>query len=134
MRRTVPMVLLLGCGYSSQWSETVFEPPRDTEEVVAAVASLPECDALRERGGVIRWRPVVYCGSVQAVSGCAYPSSDPPVIELVYRPSAWDGPPQSPLVSALAHELCHVCGYVDGPDRETQADACAMRARNRAGR
>lgn len=134
MRAIATLLLLAACSTSGEWTETVFEPPLDTEEVVAAVGSLPECDAVRGRSGLIRWRPVVLCGTVQAVSGCAYPFLDPPVIELVYRPSAWDGPPQSPLVSALAHELCHVCGYVDGPDREAQADACAMRARHLAGR
>jgi hypothetical protein len=133
-----PALLLLlaaaGCDGTASWGEAVLEPPLDTEEVVAAVAALPECSAVRERGGLIHWRPLVFCGSAQPVSGCAYPGKDPPLIELTYRSSAWDGPPQSPLVSALAHELCHVCGYIDGPDREAQADACAMRARHLAGR
>lgn len=131
MRTPFLLLLLAGCG-NALWTEAEVEPPRDTDEVVAAVASLPECGALRDRGGIIRWRPLVYCGTAQPVSGCAYPYRDPPLIELVYRSSAWDGPPQSPTVSALAHELCHVCGYVDGPDREAQADACAMRARHMA--
>ena len=51
--------------------------------------------------------------------------------------NAWrgtNGTPQIPDgVSALAHALCHICGYTDGPDREAQADACAMRARARGG-
>jgi hypothetical protein len=73
-------------------------------------------------------------GSTAPVVGCAYPYQKPARVEVVYRGSAWEGTPQNPLVSTLAHELCHVCGYVDGPDAEEQADACAMRARNAAGR
>ncbi len=50
------------------------------------------------------------------------------------RADAWDGPPDKPRVSTLAHELCHICGYIDGPDREDQANACAMLARLAAGK
>jgi len=121
-------------GGAASWQQRIEEVPADADEVLAAVASLPECGALL-RGGIIRWRPVVHCGTVQPVSGCSYPAADPPLVEVVYRPSAWDGPSHKPLVSTLAHELCHVCGYTDGPDRgELQADACAMRARDAANR
>ena len=132
----VPLVatlLIAGCAESSGWTQVIEEVPLDADEVIAAVSSLPECEAVR-RGGRIKWKPVVYCGSVAAVSGCTYPTMDPPLVEIAYRASAWDGPALRPTVSTLAHELCHVCGYYGGPDGEAQADACAMRARAMAGK
>jgi hypothetical protein len=134
MNRHAILLLLAGCSGPIPWSESVVELPRHTDEVVNAVASLPECGGVRH-GGVIRWRARVTCnGSAAPVAGCAYPDRKPPLIEVVYQGSAWDGTPAMPEVSTLAHELCHVCGYVDGPDAEAQADACAMRARSASGR
>ena len=121
-------LLVAGCGKSHDWKQTIEELPLDADEVVAAVASLPECEAVR-RGGRIVWKPLVHCnGSPVPVSGCTYPTRDPPLVEIVYRTSAWDPPGPGSNIPTLAHELCHVCGYYGGPDGEAQADACALRA------
>lgn len=132
LRRLAPMILAVGCSSCSSepsraWSQRI-EFPADVESVVSAVQSLPECEAVR-RGGVIQWRArITDCGApVEFVGGCAFPFEDPPRVEVVLQGSAWDG--------KLAHELCHVCGYVEGPDRgQFEADACAMRARAAGGR
>lgn len=122
----------LACGGSGSsktaaWSQSI-DLPLHTEEVIQAVAALPECDAVRQ-GGNIHWTDAsLTCGSPQQAAGCSYPSN-PPQVFVVMRGDAWDGPPDKPLVSSLAHELCHVCGYTDGPDAEAQANSCAMRAR-----
>ncbi len=117
----------------SLWEQVVASPPTDTQQVIAAVEALPECGAVRS-GGVIHWRRDLTCGSPAPVSGCTYPWDDPPRIEIVYTPSAWDAE-GTPGISTLAHELCHVCGYVEGPDRgEAAANDCASRAQALAGR
>ena len=114
-----------GSPKTGAWSQSI-DLPRHAEEVIQAVAALPECDAVRQ-GGNIHWTDSsLTCGSVLPVSGCSY-SSNPPSVFVVMRGDAWDGPPNEP--SSLAHELCHMCGYTDGPDKEAQADSCAMRAR-----
>lgn len=123
-----------GCSGGLPWQQELDGLPLHADEVVAAVSSLPECSAALARGGRIVWKPVVTCGSPAAVSGCSYPDANPPLVEVEYRQSAWDGPPSRPEVSTLAHELCHLCGYTDGVDYQRQADACAMRARAVAGR
>lgn len=135
MNRLALLLLLAGCSSgAAPWSQSVVDLPYHADEVVKAVAALPECDAVRQ-GGVIHWRDsTLTCGGARTVSGCAHPFETPPRVDVVMRGDAWDGPPDKPEVSSLAHELCHVCGYVDGPDAEAQADSCAMRARLMAGR
>jgi hypothetical protein len=123
MRPIALLLVLAGCSSSDRWSQTVVEVPQYADEVVNAVAALPECGAVRA-GGEIRWRATVSCGSELFARGCSYPYREPILIEVVYAPNAWE----TPGVSTLAHELCHVCGYTDGPDAEAQASACAMRA------
>ena len=116
-----------GSAKTGAWSQSI-DLSRHAEEVIQAVAALPECDAVRQ-GGNIHWTDAsLTCGSFAQVSGCSYPSNSPQVF-VVMRGDAWDGPPKTPLVSSLAHELCHICGYTDGPDAEAQADSCAMRAK-----
>lgn len=139
MNRLALLLLLAGCSSgAAPWSQSMVDLPYHAEEVVKAVAALPECDAVRQ-GGIIHWRDsTLTCGGVQGVSGCAHPFQNPPLVEVVMRGDAWDGPPSKVdpkvTISSLAHELCHVCGYTDGPDAEAQADSCAMRARLMAGR
>ncbi|MBI5067640.1 MAG: hypothetical protein HZB56_05320 [Deltaproteobacteria bacterium] len=124
MRHLALAVALAGCAPSSQWSQAVVDLPLHASEVIDAVAAMPECEAVR-RGGVIRWRAFLTCGSPLPANGCAYPFERPPRVEVVYEPSALgvEGRP-----SRLAHELCHVCGYLI----EAEADACAFRATNAA--
>ncbi len=130
------VTLVAGCSSPAKgpWTERVVEPPGDTAEVVAAVASLPECGAALQRGGIIEWRAVITdcpqpgTPDFQPPWGCTHLDEDPVRIEVALRYSAWDPPPSGSNVSTLAHELCHVCGYVDGPDYQTQADGCALRA------
>lgn len=138
---TLAMVALAlpGCSGSGEWHQTVVSIPLDADEVVAAVASLPECREALSRGGVIRWQPLVRCnGTAAPVWGCSYPTKDPPEVDVTYRQSAWNGPPEKPDVSTLAHELCHVCGYTDqvgdSGTYEPMTDACALRARVAAGK
>jgi len=127
MRPIALLLLLAACSPSSDsppasdsWRETVVDLPSATKAVVDAVAALPECGAIQV-GGLIHWRATMFlCGGVPAL-GCSYPSAKPPLIEVAYSGSAWDG---KDGVSTLAHELCHVCGYTD----ETDASACALRA------
>lgn len=120
MRHLALVALLAGCASSDRWSQEVVELPLNASEVIDAVAAMPECEAVRG-GGVIHWRAALTCGSPLPVNGCAYPFERPPRVEVVYEPSALgaDGRP-----ARLAHELCHVCGYLD----EAEADACAFRA------
>jgi hypothetical protein len=130
MRSVVVLLLALaGCtspepgSPTDNWYQTVIEVPRNANEVVKAVAALPECSAVLA-GGEIRWRAALSCGSQPFARGCTYIGRKPVLIEVVYAPDAWEAPD----MSTLAHELCHVCGYTDGPDAEAQASACAMRA------
>jgi hypothetical protein len=128
MRSVALLLVLAGCSSydpstSDRWYQTVVGIPQYADEVVSAVAALPECEAVRA-GGEIRWRATVSCGSEPFARGCTYVGRKPLLIEVVYAPNAWE----TPDVSTLAHELCHVCGYTDGPDAEAQANACAMRA------
>jgi hypothetical protein len=127
MRPLALVLVLAACSPASEgWSEAVVELPYSTMEVVDAVARLPECAGVLD-GGVIHWRATSFlCGGVPAL-GCSFTSEKPPRIEAVYVQSAWDG---TDGVSTLAHELCHVCGYTD----ETDASACAVRAREVRGR
>ena len=112
------LALLLGCGSSETWSQR-YEPPQDTSEVISAVSSFIECDSVR-RGGIISWRPQSFECKGIASDGCATLES-PPRVDVVYRGSAWG--------TSLAHELCHVCGYLD----ENEAQGCAYRAWKAAG-
>lgn len=119
---------------SRRWTQATVDLPAHATEVVEAVASLPECVAVRQ-GGVIHWRSAVSCGTLIPSVACAYPFERPRRIEIVMRGDAWQGTPAAPEVSTLAHELCHICGYINGPDRgEAKASACAIRAAKRAGR
>jgi hypothetical protein len=138
MRYLATLLALVCCSCSSHWSQKVEGLPLHAEEVVEAVASLPECGVLR-KGGEVHWRASISCGQqgpVQVpISGCAHPDDDPPYVEVTMRVDAWEGTPDHPEIPTLAHELCHICGYTDGPDKgEKQADACAMRAKKAAGR
>lgn len=127
-----------GCSPSApaslRWTQTTAELPAHAAEVVEAVAALPECRSVRA-GGVIHWRNSVFCGTLVPSTACAYPFERPRRIEIVLRADAWAGTLAAPEVSTLAHELCHVCGYIEGPDRgEAAASACALRAARLAGR
>ena len=90
--------------------------------VIDAVASLPECSALRQGGSItwtIKWILDCRPGAGPA-KGCTW-LGPPPRIELLYG-AAWVIPGE---ISTLAHELCHACGYTE----EFEADACSERAR-----
>jgi hypothetical protein len=123
MRWLTLLVMLAGCSSSTSegWGQAVVEFPTGTGEVVEAVAALPECDRIRE-GGMIHWRLGLFTCRDRPAEGCSYPFERPPLVEVVLSGSAWSGVDG---VSTLAHELCHVCGYLV----EAEANACAMRAR-----
>jgi len=108
---------MAGCPESLvAWDWTV-DLPTGVAEVIAAVADLSECSGVRS-GGIINWHAGDFLcvpNSAPAM-GCAWPNAKPVVVEVAYRARAKD--------SALAHELCHVCGYTD----EATTQACAIRA------
>jgi hypothetical protein len=124
---TAPALAALGalafsCSSGSSGWEQQFEPPRDADLVIETVASFPECEAVRE-AGVIQWRPGPFqCSKVLLADGCAWPTRFQKVVEVNISKgqngSAWD--------TSLAHELCHLCGYLN----EAEASACALRARD----
>jgi hypothetical protein len=118
------LVLLLaaaGCAPGQQWKQELALPD-GALEVMDAAASLPECDGLREGGDII-WHAQEFPCLPRALlaCGCTYVQARPR-IEVTYRGAVED--------SALPHELCHACGYVD----ELETDACAYRLRRLAGR
>ncbi len=121
--RTAPVLLAAACSSSGPgaWTQTV-QLPLDVQEVIDAVSALPECPQIATMDGVIHWVPVEFMCRDTYAAGCSYPDEQPPRIVLVANRSAWD--------TSLAHELCHLCGYMGGPDLgETEAEACAYRAR-----
>jgi hypothetical protein len=91
--------------------------PVGVAEVIDAVSVMPDCASVGS-GGVINWHSGdFFCVPNGAPAmGCAWLGTRPVIVDVAYRSHARD--------SALAHELCHVCGYRD----EVAAEACAVRA------
>ena len=104
-----------GDKWLAAWQQDAAELGRQTEAVIAAVASVPPCRAAMERGGRIQWRAqLATCTPCSPyVLGCYEVGSEHARVDLVFE-SAYEPANRDPRgLSTLAHELCHVCGYVD---------------------
>jgi len=104
------------CQAPGEW-EWAADFPVGVAEVIDAVSVMPDCASVGS-GGIIQWRSGdFFCVLNGAPAmGCAWLGTRPVLVEVAYRSYAKD--------SALAHELCHVCGYRD----EVAAEECAVRA------
>lgn len=100
---------------AGRWQER-YQPPREVARVIAAVERMPECHAVRA-GGVLTWRTGPFeCRGALAAS-CSDLGAEVTQVSVLGRGDRAQD-------TRLAHELCHVCGYLG----EEETEACAWRA------